>query len=227
MDSFGLWVVIGAALAVSGVCVVLLQKKAGEAKGYLEKLQKLKSQLQEQDQQKFEQEKKETALQGLQGKIDDLSASLQSAQDQNQQLHADLTETKATLQEAEEEKVRGQIFNVSCRNYRISELALRVREALRQVGVDAEIRPDYGYRGVRSYRVSTRKIEQVLGFRPKVDVEESVADMVEKIRRYGYTDFDNPRYYNIRWMQLLEEAHRVIQVTGSVFEAPKAEEKSS
>jgi len=50
-----------------------------------------------------------------------------------------------------------------------------------------------------------------------VTVEESVVDMVEKIRTYGYTDFDNPRYYNIRWMRLLEEAHRVISTTGSVF----------
>jgi nucleoside-diphosphate-sugar epimerase len=125
--------------------------------------------------------------------------------------------------QAEEDKVRGQIFNVSHRNYRISELALRVREALRQVGVDPEIGPDYGYKGVRSYRVSTKKIEHVLGFRPKVDIEESVVDMVEKIRRYGYTDFDNPRYYNIRWMRLLEEADRIIRITGSVFEAPRHE----
>lgn len=124
-----------------------------------------------------------------------------------------------TLQ-ADEEVVKGQIFNVSHRNYRISELALRVREALRQVGVDPEVRVDYGYKGVRSYHVSTKKIEHVLGFRPKVDIEESVVDMVEKIRRYGYTDFDDPRYYNIRWMRLLEEAQRIISITGSVFEAP-------
>ena len=126
---------------------------------------------------------------------------------------------------ADEEKVKGQIFNVSHRNYRVSELALRVREALRQVGVDPEIRMDYGYKGVRSYRVSSQKIEHALGFRPKVDIEESVIDMVEKIRRYGYTDFDNPRYYNIRWMRLLEEAQRIIDITGSVFEAPSQEDQ--
>ena len=123
--------------------------------------------------------------------------------------------------QADEEKVKGQIFNVSRRNYRISELALRVREALRQAGVETEIRPDYGYKGVRSYRVSTQKIERVLGFRPKVSVGESVIDMVEKIRHHGYTDFGNPRYYNIRWMRLLEEANKVISVTGSVFDAPR------
>jgi hypothetical protein len=94
-----------------------------------------------------------------------------------------------------------------------------VREGLRQVEVDPEIRGDYGYRGVRSYRVSTKKIEHVLGFYPEVSVKDSVVDMVKKIRRYDYTDFDNPRYYNIRWMKLLEEAKGIIDITGTVFEA--------
>jgi len=117
------------------------------------------------------------------------------------------------------EKVRGEIFNISFHNVRISELALRVRAALHEVGHDAEIVPNYGYHGVRSYRVSAAKIQRVLDFRPKVTIEESVKDMVKQIERYGYTDFDNPRYYNIRWMRLLEEAHKVISITGSVFEA--------
>ena len=127
--------------------------------------------------------------------------------------------------EADEDLVRGEIFNVSYQNIRVSELALRVREALRGVGVNVDIRPDYAYRGVRSYRVSAHKIERVLGVRPKVTIEESVADMVKKIPAYGYTDFDNPRYYNIRWMKLLEEAHRVIELTGSVFGAGRPAEQ--
>jgi len=121
--------------------------------------------------------------------------------------------------EASENVVRGQIFNVSFQNVRVSELALRVREALRAVGVDVDIRPDYKYKGVRSYRVSAQKIQRVLGVHPKVTIEESVVDMFGKINQRGYTDFDNPKYYNIRWMKLLEEAHKVIGVTGSVFEA--------
>jgi nucleoside-diphosphate-sugar epimerase len=121
--------------------------------------------------------------------------------------------------QAPEDKVRGQIFNVVNRNYRISELAFRIREGLHQVGVPAEIRADYRYKGVRNYRISGKKMEQTLDFRPTVSIEESVVDMVEKIRKYGYTDFDNPRYYNIRWMKLLEEIDKVIKVTGSVFES--------
>jgi nucleoside-diphosphate-sugar epimerase len=125
-----------------------------------------------------------------------------------------------TCLQAEESAMRGQVFNIAQANYRISELALRVRAALQDMGMDVDIRPDYGYRGVRSYRVSTRKIERALGFRPVVTVEESVQEMVQKIHQYGYTDFDNPRYYNIRWMRLLEEAQEITRITGSVFGAP-------
>jgi nucleoside-diphosphate-sugar epimerase len=125
---------------------------------------------------------------------------------------------------ADEERVREQIFNVSFSNFRISELALRVRETFRAMGRDIDIHSDYGYRGVRSYRVSSAKIQRVLGFQPKVAVEEAVRHMVEQIHAYGYDDFSNPRYYNILWMRLLEEAQEIIAVTGSVFEAPAGEE---
>jgi nucleoside-diphosphate-sugar epimerase len=124
--------------------------------------------------------------------------------------------------EVGEDALRGQIFNIATRNVRISELALRVREVLQSHDVPVEIRPDYRYTGVRNYRVSTAKAARVLDYRPLVSVEESVGDMVERIRAYGYTDFDNPRYYNIRWMSLLEEAQKITGVTGSVFDLPQA-----
>ena len=123
--------------------------------------------------------------------------------------------------QADVEKVSGQIFNVVYRNFRISELALRACEALKSVGVQCDLRPDYSYRGVRNYRVSGKKIERMLGFRPKVDIQESVVDMVENIRTRHYLDFDSPQYYNIQWMRLLEQAKQVIDVTGSVFKAER------
>ena len=124
--------------------------------------------------------------------------------------------------EAEERKVAGEIFNVVYRNFRISELALRVVGALKEVGVKVELRPEYRYQGVRSYRVSGKKFQQTLGFAPAVTVEDAVKDMVESISRYRYTDFDNPRYYNIAWMKLLEEADKIIRITGSVFDVVPA-----
>jgi nucleoside-diphosphate-sugar epimerase len=134
----------------------------------------------------------------------------------------DAAKAYITCVQAPEEKVFRQIFNVVNRNFRISELALRVREGLRQAGVTAEIAPEYRYKGVRNYRVSGKKLERTLDFKPSVSVEESVVHMVERVRQLGYTDFDNPRYYNIRWMKMLEEADKIIAITGSVFEAAAA-----
>jgi nucleoside-diphosphate-sugar epimerase len=122
------------------------------------------------------------------------------------------------LIQAESEAVNGQIFNLVYGNMRISELALRVREVLRELNVNVEIKADYAYKGVRNYRVTGEKLYRVLNFRPKVTVEESVRNLVQEIRRANYTDFENPRYYNISWMRLLEEASKIVQVTGSVFE---------
>ena len=121
---------------------------------------------------------------------------------------------------ADKKLLHNEVFNLVSGNYRVSELALRVRNALAEAGVPCELRSDYRYQGVRSYRVSGKKFQQRLDFQPTVTVEESVKDLVDKIRQWGYTDFDNPRYHNIRWMKLLEEANVIIKITGSVFDAP-------
>ena len=119
--------------------------------------------------------------------------------------------------EASEEKVHSQIFNISFQNVRISELALRVREALRENGLEVDVRPNFTYKGVRSYRVSAEKIQRTLGIFPKVTIEESVVNMVNQVKKYDYMDFENPKYYNIRWMTLLEEAKEIIKITDSIF----------
>lgn len=121
---------------------------------------------------------------------------------------------------AEEELVRGQVFNVARGNMRISELALRVREALRAEGVMAEIVPDYSYRTVRSYRVSCRKIESTLGFRAVVSVEEAVRDMVRRLRSSEFDDLHHPRFENLRWLRVLEEAESIVGSGRSIFAAP-------
>jgi len=122
--------------------------------------------------------------------------------------------------EAAENLVSREIFNVVAGNFRISELALRASEALREIGVPVEIKTTFQYAGVRNYRVSGKKALSVLNYKPLVTVEESIRHMVENIRAAGYTNFDHDRYYNIRWMKLLEEVQAIIGITGTLFEAP-------
>jgi hypothetical protein len=65
-------------------------------------------------------------------------------------------------------------------------------------------------------------MERVLGIKPKITIEESVRNMVEKIKANKYDDFSNPKYYNINWVKLLEEADEIIKITGYLFNNPKS-----
>ena len=122
--------------------------------------------------------------------------------------------------ESDVDPIRGQVFNLMAANYRISELAIRTHRALADFGVPAELDVDYSYRMVRSYRISGEKIARVLGFSPRVTVEESVTTMVREIQRRGMTDFSHPRYSNIEWMKLLEEAVATVRSQGYVLARP-------
>src|SRR5262249_18497830 len=117
---------------------------------------------------------------------------------------------------------RGEIFNLCYQNLRISELALRVQEALRRLEIDVDIRPDYQHGSVRNYRVSGDKIARVLNFRPKVSIEESVADIVRRIPAEGRGDLDTPASQTLRWLQLLEAQRKAAGRPGSVLDAPPA-----
>lgn len=118
--------------------------------------------------------------------------------------------------QADLKDVGGQIFNLSYKNFRILELAHWVRKALQGV-IDVEIEVEYGSRVARSYRVSTKKIERVLGFRSVMSVEESARYMAEKVRAGVNADFHNPRYDNIRWLETLLDMEAHLKRIGSIF----------
>jgi nucleoside-diphosphate-sugar epimerase len=132
----------------------------------------------------------------------------------------DVARAYVLVLESDPKVTAGQVFNLAAGNFRISELALRVKGALAKIGVDVELDVDYSYRLVRNYRVSTDKISDALDFRPRVSIEESVERMVHEIRKWGYTDFNHPRYYNIDWMKLLEEAQSIVASHGYVLTKP-------
>ncbi len=105
--------------------------------------------------------------------------------------------------------IRGQIFNVLEENYQIRQLAMLVAGSLSLV--DPPIRVDLQEAPlpalVRNYRMSNAKLTTVLGFTPSRTVLESIGDMLERLPLDRIDDYGDPRYYNIRWMTLLEEFH--------------------
>jgi len=120
--------------------------------------------------------------------------------------------------EAPAEKISGEIFNVTNGNFRISELALRVQNKLSEMDVPCEIRPDYNFRNLRSCQASGEKIAQHLGFKPQVTVEQTVEDLVQKIRGGAFRDPNKPEFHNIRWLDLLEETRTSVGRAESVFD---------
>jgi nucleoside-diphosphate-sugar epimerase len=129
----------------------------------------------------------------------------------------DTAEAHIRCLEAEPDKVRGEIFNLVYKNYRILELAHRVRKALAEMGIQVDVDVNYDQVDNRSYRTSGEKITRVLGFTPSVSVEEGVKEIVDVLSSGQYRDFDHPVYYNMRWMQLLVEVEDRLKKTGKVL----------
>lgn len=129
----------------------------------------------------------------------------------------DTAEAHIRCLEAEPEKVQGEIFNLVYKNYRILELAHRVRKALAEMGISVEVDVNYDQVDNRSYRIGGDKMTRVLGFTPSISVEEGVKEIVEVLQSGQCRDFDHPIYYNMRWMKLLVEIEERLTKTGKVL----------
>lgn len=118
---------------------------------------------------------------------------------------------------APEEKVRGRIFNVAHKNYRVLELAHWVKEVLRprrNIEVDVRYFPPAKS---RSYRVSFSRLTETLGFEARRGIAQAVNEMWENVEDGKCADFDNPKYYNIKWMCLLDEMESRLREIGRIF----------
>jgi nucleoside-diphosphate-sugar epimerase len=119
--------------------------------------------------------------------------------------------------EAPVEQVGGQIFNLMHDNYQIRELAMLVAGSAQMRRFHVELSEAPAPELTRDYKCSGDKIRQRTGFQPQVSVLESIEGMLKRIEDESPVDFNPPRYYNIAWMTLLEEAHANLQGFPSVF----------
>lgn len=128
----------------------------------------------------------------------------------------DVAEAHIALMKAGDEKVRGEVFNLVQQNFRILELGHWIREVLKPYA-KIEVEVLFGSKESRSYRVSGGKLKNVLGFAPRVTVEDAAREIWEVLRSGRFTDFANPIYYNIEWMKLLVDMEQKLKVIGKVF----------
>lgn len=107
--------------------------------------------------------------------------------------------------EAPADLVRGEIFNVLHSNYQIRELAMLVAGSVqllgRQVGLHEAPLPEWR----RNYECSNAKLAERLGFIPCHSVVDAIEDMLQRIDVSDPTKLTDPRCYNIRWLELLDQ----------------------
>ena len=97
------------------------------------------------------------------------------------------------------EKIAGQIFNAGYENHSVRQIADLVKENLKRPEIEIIVSPSNDN---RSYHISSEKIKNVLGFKPKHTIGDAVRDLknafdLGKIPN-SMTDM---RYYNIKTMQ--------------------------
>ncbi len=102
-------------------------------------------------------------------------------------------------------------------NYRIIDLAQQVKKKLEEIGIEVNLDINYDQIDRRSYRVKGQKITDTLGFTPSITVEDGVKEIAEVLRRGEYRDFDNPIYYNVRWLKLLLDMENRLKSMGNIL----------
>ena len=117
-----------------------------------------------------------------------------------------------------EKDMRGEIINLVYKNYRMIDLAKIVKKTLEsKLSVKVEIEVDKTKRKDRSYRMSGAKAKKMLGWEPKVSVEESLENLIKVYKDFDVHFFSHPRYYNIEWFNIMKNAQKVQEKTGRIF----------
>jgi nucleoside-diphosphate-sugar epimerase len=130
----------------------------------------------------------------------------------------DIAKAYIACLEAPSEKIDGEIFNVLHKNYIILALAHWIKYVMRDKK-DIRVNVEYGNEdNTRSYRVDNTKIKRVLGYSAEEGISPAISEMWEALSNGGGKDIDNPIYYNIKWMDLLNTMGARVKEIGGVFE---------
>ncbi len=129
----------------------------------------------------------------------------------------DAADAQIAALEGPEELVRGETFNVLHSNYQIRELAMLVAGSLQLIGRAVTLEEQPAPALTRNYECSNAKLSQHLGFIPCRSVLEAVTDLLAAVDVGDHTALSDPRYYNIRWLELYHELAPRIERFGSVL----------
>jgi nucleoside-diphosphate-sugar epimerase len=105
---------------------------------------------------------------------------------------------------AEDAVIADEVFNCGYENMAMMDIALVVKKVveaefpeLGEIAIQTEPTDD-----IRSYHINSDKIKNVVGFAPKLSVEDAVRSLCDAFRSDKLPNsFDDDRYFNVRTMQ--------------------------
>ena len=113
----------------------------------------------------------------------------------------DMVEAYMVLIRAPKEKIAGKIYNAGYENHSVKDIAETVKNA---VGDDVKLITSHSDDN-RSYHVSSKKIQNELGFVAKHTIRDAVLDLCEAFdQNLLPNSLDNEMYFNIKRMNTLE-----------------------
>ncbi len=128
----------------------------------------------------------------------------------------DVADALICVLEAPADLVRGEVFNVLHSNYQIRELAMLVAGSVQLLGRNVRLTDMPAPKLTRDYECSNHKLSQRLGFTPCRSVVEAVSEMLAAIDVDDRSMLTDPRYYNIRWLELMHELQPNIDHFGAL-----------
>lgn len=114
----------------------------------------------------------------------------------------DMTDLYVQCLELPAEKIAGKIFNAGYENHTLDEIAGMVKEIMadENLSIVHQTTDDN-----RSYHISSEKISQELGFRPRKTIGDAIHDLKKAFLDGRIPDaMNDSRYYNIRTMQKID-----------------------
>lgn len=85
------------------------------------------------------------------------------------------------------------IFNLNRENINILDLAQKIKKHFPEAKI---IKEDVRFEDARNYRVENKKAKEILGFQPKLTIDQGIKDMKQLLEEKRILDLNNPRYGN-------------------------------
>ena len=90
------------------------------------------------------------------------------------------------------------IFNLHHKNYKIIELAEKIKEKIPDVVIETTPLP---FQDTRNYQVSSEKLKDATGFEALIEIDQGINEVYDLISSNRIKDINDPRYSNQSFLQ--------------------------